>query len=162
MQKILQELCGLMRFRVILSLFLVISYFVFPRYAYEFVFTSYPVGHYLYPFSHVNIWHLSVNILCLLLLRCPLHFFVSYLCCVFCSYLPSMSSEATCGFSGILFAMVGMSWGNVGRFSEMLRKNVWYIVIPFFLPHVNAFLHLYCLLCGYYLGCFRVDNSEYV
>lgn len=56
------------------------------------------------------------------------------------------------GFSGVLFAMVGIGWGRTGQFVKMLDKNKWFLIIPLFLPHVNAFIHLYCLLLGYVAG----------
>jgi hypothetical protein len=136
--------------RYVLSCLLVVSYFLFPRYSYVWA-DGDLCNHFLYSFSHVNIFHLGVNILCLMLLRCPLRFFESYLCCVFSSFLPSWSGD-TCGFSGYLFAMVGISWGRIGLFRRMIEKNVWYLVIPLFIPGVNGLLHLYCLLLGYFVG----------
>jgi hypothetical protein len=56
------------------------------------------------------------------------------------------------GFSGIIFAMVGIAWGKAHRFREMLTKNFWFLIIPAFIPHVNFLIHLYCLLLGYLYG----------
>lgn len=137
--------------RYLLSLFLVLSYFFFPRYVFSFEYEFFPIEHYLYPFSHVNIYHLLVNVICLCCLRCPLYFFLSYFCCVISSFLPTFC-EGTCGFSGYLFAMVGISWGKVGRFRDMLYRNKWFLFIPIFIPGVNGLLHIYCLLSGYFVG----------
>jgi hypothetical protein len=63
------------------------------------------------------------------------------------------------GFSGILFAIVGMSWGRSGRFLEMLKRNMWFLIIPMFIPHVNGLLHVYCMLAGYILGVFYEERG---
>ena len=135
--------------RLLLTLVLFLSYILLPQY-------SFPgggfVGHLLYPLSHANIWHLLANVLCLWLVRCDLHLLTCWLLSVLCSYIPSLTSEATMGFSGILFATVGMSWGMTGRFVEMLKKNKWFLIIPFAVPHVNAFIHIYCMLSGWLVG----------
>jgi hypothetical protein len=61
-------------------------------------------------------------------------------------------SEPTYGFSGVLFAMVGVSWGRIHRFRDMILRNKWFLIIPAFLPHVNFLIHIYCLLFGYLYG----------
>ena len=110
------------------------------------------IGHYVYPLCHVNVWHLSANVLCLWLVVCDLHLLSSYFVAVLCSFLPCFVNEPTMGFSGVLFAMVGMSWGRVRRFREMLWRNKWFLVVPLFVPHVNGVLHVYCLVAGWLLG----------
>ncbi len=157
-------------FRLVVSLLLVGSYFILPKYG--FTFHGPWVNHFLYPFSHVNIWHLAVNILCLWMLRCPLHLIASYVIAVLCSFLPSFSlfdyfvdgrcaiCEPTYGFSGVLFAIVGVSWGRVNRFRDMIWKNKWFLFIPAFLPHVNFLIHIYCLLAGFLYGYLCDKKSE--
>lgn len=110
------------------------------------------LGHVLYPLCHVNIWHLLVNVLCFWMVPCRIHLISSYVVAVLCSFLPCFTVEVTLGFSGVLFASVGMSWGRVNRFWQMVWRNKWFLVIPFFLPHVNAFIHVYCMLCGWFIG----------
>lgn len=117
--------------------------------------TTYWTGHLFYPLSHANVWHLFANVLCLWMIPCRLHLLSSYAVAVVCSFLPCFLSEPTMGFSGVLFAVVGRSWGVTGRFRQMLWKNKWFLVIPFFLPHVNGFIHVYCMLSGYVVGYFR-------
>ena len=149
--------------RLLVSLILVGSYFLLPRYG--FTFHGDIAGHFLYPLSHANIWHLAGNILCLWVLRCPLHIFITYIIAVLCSFLPSfclfdcivngsfaMADMPTYGFSGVLFAMVGISWGRIHRFKDMILRNKWILIIPAFLPHINFLIHLYCLLMGYAYG----------
>ena len=133
------------------------SYFFLPKYG--FTFHGPLLNHFLYPFSHANIWHLSANILCLWMLRLPTHIIATYICAALCSFLPCPllplyggSAEATMGFSGVLFAMVGVSWGKLHRFRDMVWRNKWYLIIPAFLPHVNFLIHIYCMLAGYLYG----------
>ena len=147
--------------KVIVSLVLVVWYFAMPQFAFGEGCgdaATYWTGHVLYPLSHANVWHLMANILCLWMIPCGLHLSVSYLIAALCSFLPCFIGEATCGFSGVLFAIVGMSWGRVKRFRDMLWRNKWFLIIPMFIPHVNALLHIYCLMAGYLVGYFWRDN----
>lgn len=162
-------------FKLLVSFVLVGSYFLLPKYG----FTSFDgrfscdslCGHFLYPFSHANIWHLAANCLCLFLLRCPLHIFATYAIAVLCSFLPSFClfdsmvqggfaalKEPTYGYSGILFAMVGISWGKIHRFRDMILRNKWILIIPAFIPHINFLIHIYCLLAGYLYGHYATRN----
>lgn len=136
--------------KVFVSIVLVGSYFLLPEYG--FTFKGPLANHFLYPFSHANIWHLACNILCLFMLPCSLHVLTTFVCAVLCSFLPCFVSESTMGFSGVLFAIVGISWGNVHRFKDMIWRNKWFLIIPAFLPHVNFLIHIYCLLAGYLVG----------
>lgn len=158
--------------RLLVSSCLVGSYFLLPEYG----FTSFSTGpltpsdllpHLFYPLSHANIWHLIANILCLWMLRCPTQLAVTYAIAVICSFLPSFSiyemfvsstPEPTMGFSGILFAMVGISWGRIRRFKDMIVRNKWILIIPAFIPHINFLIHIYCLLAGYAYGKFAIPK----
>lgn len=153
----------MMRFswaKLIVSVVLVVWYFAMPHYC----FTSLDsegtmAGHVLYWLSHANVWHLAANILCLWMIPCELHLLFAIIAAVLCSFLPCFISEATCGFSGVLFSIVGMSWGRVHRFKDMLWRNKWFLIIPIFLPHVNALLHVYCLVAGWLIGrCDRITT----
>ena len=136
---------------------------MFPKYG--FTFHGDLAGHLLYPLSHANVWHLAANVLCLWMLRCPMRLPVTYAIAVLCSFLPSFclfdsivngsfySLQApTYGFSGVLFAMVGISWGRIHRFKDMILRNRWILIIPAFIPHINFLIHIYCLLAGYLYG----------
>lgn len=135
--------------KVIVSVVLVVSWIAMPQF-------SFPedgiIGHCLYPLSHANVFHLAANVLCLWMIPCGLHLTTAYVVAVVCSFLPCFLGESTCGFSGVLFAIVGMSWGRVKRFKDMLWRNKWWLVIPMFIPHVNALLHIWCLLVGWIVG----------
>lgn len=135
--------------KVIVSVVLVVSWIAMPQF-------SFPgggvLGHLLYPLSHANVFHLAANVLCLWMIPCGLHLGSSYFVAVVCSFLPCFLGESTMGFSGVLFAIVGMSWGRVNKFRDMLWKNKYWLVIPMFIPHVNALLHIWCLLGGWIVG----------
>lgn len=146
-------------FKLIVSIVLVGSYFFLPEYG--FTFSATPLtNHFLYPLSHANIWHLAGNILCLWMLRCPLHIIATFVCAVLCSFLPCFVAEPTMGFSGVLFAMVGITWGKIHRFRDMLWRNKWILIIPAFLPHINFMIHLYCLIVGYLYGRYATRNKR--
>lgn len=133
---------------------LVWSYFFLPKCGYTDICSGGGeiVEHLVYPLSHANVWHLAANVVFLWMIPCRMHLVACYACAVVCSFLPCFMSEPTMGFSGVLFAMVGVSWGEVRRFKDMIRKNAWFLVIPFVLPHVNAMVHLYCMVAGYAIG----------
>lgn len=143
---------------------LVGSYFFLPKYGFtsfnpfDIPPSSFLIPRLLYPLSHANIWHLAANIVCLWMLPCPLHIFTTFVCAVLCSFLPCFVSEPTMGFSGVLFAIVGISWGRVHRFRDMLWRNKWFLIIPALLPHVNFMIHIYCLLAGYTYGRYATRN----
>ena len=143
--------------KLIMCFLLVGSYFFLPKYG--FTFHGPVINHFFYPFSHANIWHLSANILCLWMLRCQPHIIATFVCAALCSFLPcpllplyGESDALTMGFSGVLFAMVGISWGRIHRFKDMINRNKWFLILPAFLPHVNFLIHIYCLLAGYLYG----------
>lgn len=138
--------------RLIVSLFLVVWYFAMPRVGY--VWDGGFGSHFLYSLSHANIFHLLANVVCFWMIPCELHLFFAASVAFLCSFLPCFILEPTSGFSGVLFAVVGMSWGRVHRFKDMIWRNKWWLIVPVFIPHVNAFLHVYCLVLGYLVGCF--------
>ena len=92
------------------------------------------------------------------MVKCPTHIFVSFSIAILCSFVPCFASEPTMGFSGVLFAMVGISWGKVHRFKDMVRRNKWILFIPAFFPHVNFLIHLYCLMAGYLYGRYATGD----
>lgn len=141
----------------LVSAVLLLSYLVLPKFGFP---DGGIAGHLLHPLSHANVWHLLANILCLWMLSCDLHLSVSLIVSVVCSFIPCLISEPTMGFSGVLFAMVGISWGKVGMFREMLWRNKWFLIIPAFIPHVNALIHLYCFVTGYAAGRYVIDKKN--
>lgn len=143
--------------KLLVSIVLVLTFVFLPKYGYLGYGDIW--NHLLYPFSHANIFHLLANILCFWMIRCKTYLLLCFIVSFLCSFLPSLSCEPTMGFSGILFAIVGMSWGRSGRFLEMLKRNMWFLIIPMFIPHVNGLLHVYCMLAGYILGIFYGERG---
>lgn len=135
--------------KAVVSVILAVWYFTMPSMGFP---DDGIAGHVLYPLSHANIWHLLANIVCLWMIPCGLHLTAALTLAILCSFIPCLTSEVTYGFSGVLFAIVGISWGKVERFGEMVWRNKWFLIIPFFIPHINAFIHLYCMLAGYLWG----------
>lgn len=142
--------------KVVVSVVLVASYFLLPNFG--FLWGGTISEHFLYPLSHANVWHLAANLLCLWMIPCELHLFRAYAMAVVCSFLPCFVPALTYGFSGVLFAIVGMSWGRVRRFKDMIWRNKWFLVVPIFIPHVNALLHVYCMVAGYVVGRYWHDG----
>lgn len=130
--------------------------------------------HVLYMFSHANVWHMLGNLFILWILRRPLFMPAAFLIGFFASYLPvlpglwdltNQDSMVTMGMSGMLFAIIGIKWGNYYRLAQSLGeaaekkafKDFCVKVLPFviggaLLPHVNWSIHLYCLLAGTLYG----------
>ena len=147
--------------KVIVSLLVVVWYFLMPQFGFTGAWDLRP--HLLYPLCHANVWHLLANVLCLWMIPSESHLLTAFVCSVLCSYLPCFVTEPTMGLSGVLFAIVGISWGKVRRFRDMFWKNRWFLIIPVFIPHVNAFIHVYCLVAGYVAGRYLpLKNSEWI
>jgi membrane associated rhomboid family serine protease len=144
--------------KIILSEILIVAFLFYPKVAYNISPLSFGEGtgvgcHFLSIFSHANIFHLLGNLLCIWLIKCKFRLLPALAVSFVCSFLPQWSlwgsADAACGFSGVLFAVVGMAWGEVHRFKDMVRKCVIPLVICGLFPNVNIFIHLYCLLLGY-------------
>ena len=59
----------------------------------------------------------------------------------------------TVGLSGVAYALLGTITFNVARKRYFQSCMAVYITLGFVLPKVNAWLHLYCYLCGLALAC---------
>lgn len=138
--------------KAIITIVLVLSFFLLPFQGFTSIADGNITAHLMHPLSHANIFHLAANISFLWLLKCHINIITTFVCAALCSFLPTFTSEPTAGFSGVLFAAVAISWGRLALFKRMLVKNKWFLIIPFFLPHVNALFHIYCLLAGYLCG----------
>lgn len=141
---------------------LVLSYFLLPEYGFTTSLTQQDtplINHFLYPLSHANIFHLAANVVCILAMPCPLKLHITYPIAVLASFIPSPtlydlfsvggSMNPTMGFSGILFAAVGLSWGRIHRFRDMVYRNRIFLILPALFPNINALIHLYCLVLAY-------------
>ncbi len=129
--------------------------------------------HLLWPLSHANVWHLAGNLYCLWAgLKGRLCLRKCYLLAVLCSFLPvvpglwelmpdadASGGMATCGFSGVLCAMVGVKWGvwfkgchGMTAYGTFCKRVLPFVAVGFLIPHVNWSIHLYCLLAGLMYG----------
>lgn len=143
-----------MKIKIAITFLLTAWYFLMPKVGYMGFFPLWE--HLVYPFSHANIFHLLGNLLCLWLLPCSLRVPKSYLVAVIASFIPLIFTEQpTMGFSGFLFAVIGMTWGRIRQFRKMCKKIAPYIIVTLFLPNVNWEIHVYCLLFGYVCGVFE-------
>ena len=113
----------------------------------SFVWNEYGISHFLYPFSHVNVFHLLANLVALLSFRKNVGA-VAYIAAVAASFLP-MGDTATMGLSAVLFAHIGATWAYSAGFYPMCRRILPFAVLIGLLPGVNFFIHIYSLFLGY-------------
>lgn len=126
--------------------------------------------------SHANIWHLAGNLFVIYLLR-RLYIVPAVLLAFVASYIPTVGTlwdllgccdaaiDGTMGFSGAIFAMLGIMWGR--HFVEYAGKDRFYgccvieafcknmlpwALIGFFIPHICWELHFYSLVLGVIWG----------
>lgn len=168
--------------KVLVTAVLVLWWFAMPEVGF------YPVGgtdghtvrtvweHVLWPLSHANVWHLAGNLYVLWWLKGRLHVRESYVIAVLCSFLPVVPglwemigdgenaaemhrTMATCGFSGVLCAMIGVKWGawikgchGMTAYWTFAKRVLPFVAVGFLIPHVNWSIHLYCLLAGLAAG----------
>lgn len=130
-------------------------------------------NHLIYMFSHANVWHLAGNLFVLWILKRRLYLLPAVIIGFVCSFLPAFGLwpiGITVGFSGVLFAVIGIKWGvycnsfaEAGRLFEVCAIEEFYIkvlplaLIGIIIPHINWCLHLYCLLVGFLFGRFYDD-----
>lgn len=155
--------------KAVLAYMMVSWYALMPVTGYE-NYSIMPIeNHIVYMWSHANIWHLAGNLFVLWLWRGRLYPIPSIAIAFLCSLIPAFGLwpiGMTVGFSGVLFAMVGIKWGIYCRkapfrhlaFAEFCMKALPFGLIFVVVPHVNWCLHLYCMLAGFAYGllsCFR-------
>lgn len=125
------------------------------------------LGHLLYPLSHGNVWHLAGNVFVLWCIPGRLRLLQDYVIAVACSLLPVFGfweMGMTVGFSGVLFAEIGIRWGVWCRrkaeagcrttttyWRFCIRVMPWVLAFAF-VPHINWCIHLYCVLVGLAYG----------
>lgn len=121
-----------------------------------------------YSFFHANIIHAAVNCWCLLSIcfARPISIWQLVVAYIIASTYPIDTLSAwygnqlpTVGLSGVIFALLGIIsvmsrkwWLNVAIIGS-------FIMAGFFLPHINATLHLYCYLVGLLVGLFTTPIS---
>lgn len=152
-----EDLFALYKFdttKIIISLILVVFALAFPKVGFL------PLGcegfslkaNILFPLCHANIFHLLCNLLCLFMMRRPYYLVEGIIISFLCSLLPEWTDTPIMGCSGILFAIIGIKYGRLDRWKELL-KNTWlFFIITAFIPNVACLFHIYCILCGYIVG----------
>lgn len=150
--------------KITLTVIMVLWYLLMPAIGYENGDTRDLPAHVFYMVSHANIWHLAGNLFVLWLLRGRLYLLPSVLVAFFASYLPSWSLYgevgATMGFSGVLFAIIGIMWGVASRHDTYGRRNMKdftmkalpFALIGMALPNVNWCIHFYTIMAGFVYG----------
>lgn len=112
----------------------------------------------LYPFFHVNLLHVLLNVWCLLSLVFMYditwrRLLVSYLVAATIpvdtlgTFLSSMNTP-TIGLSGIVYFLFATISFEVVRKYYYQSWMVFYLIVGFFFPNMNAWLHLYCYVAG--------------
>lgn len=120
----------------------------------------------LYPFFHASWLHLAVN--CWALLSIVFLYQISFPMMVSSfiiaasypigplSFLYGGAIMPTVGLSGLCYALLGRySFIFSDNRKSRLKYHAWFAVfigIGFFFPQSNAWLHLYCYLCGFILA----------
>lgn len=129
--------------------------------------SSLALHHLLAIITHANIWHLLGNLFVLWLMRSPLHLLPAFIIAYVCSFYPTWGLlwpiGETVGFSGVLFAIVGIKWGRYCRqaafrhlaYADFCMKILPFAVVGILIPNVNWCLHLYCLLAAFAYARFR-------
>lgn len=115
-------------------------------------------GRLLYPFFHSGVLHATLNAWCLLSLAFLYNvtwkrMLTAYLIAVTVpvnmlgSFLPF--DNPTVGLSGVVYVLFGSISFEVLRRVYFQCWMLFYIAIGFLMPNTNAWLHLYCYLCGF-------------
>jgi membrane associated rhomboid family serine protease len=107
----------------------------------------------LYSFFHANIVHALLNVWCLLsvvfLYRIKLWVLVAAFLIAMSVPTFCLTSTPTVGLSGVVFALFAMLSFSVQRKLYYQSWMVFYLVMGFLMPNVNAYLHLYCYTIGF-------------
>lgn len=117
-----------------------------------------PSARLLYPFFHAGIVHAVLNAWCLLSII--FIYEVSYWR-MFFAYVVAVTmpvdtlgvflplDNPTVGLSGVVYVLFGTISFEVARKRYFQFWMLCYIAVGFIFPNANAWLHLYCYLCGF-------------
>lgn len=158
--------------KCVVSYVLVACYALLPAIGYENGDTERLLPHVAYMFCHASVWHLAGNLFVIWIMRGRMHLLPSLLIGFMASFIPSWSIwgelGVTMGFSGVIFAIWGIKWGEYCRYAssmgeifgrsalhEFTMKALPFAVIGILIPHINWCIHLYCMLAGFTYGRVR-------
>lgn len=131
--------------QILISVVLILWYFIMPQKGY----TDYDILSHLYGImSHANIFHLACNVFCLCSLKNKIRIIPSVVIAFLTSFIPTWY-ENTMGFSGVIFAILGIEWGEVGQFRKMCKLILPWVLVTLLMPNMNALYHFYSLMGGY-------------
>lgn len=125
----------------------------------------------LYPFFHVSFLHAAINCWCLLSIVfiydiTPMALLVSYLIAAFYP-VNTLAFLQTCPFptlgaSGVCYVLLGSISLSVIRKAYYQSCMALFIGLGFFFrDSVNAWLHLYCYLCGLVLAFLNTPVEQW-
>lgn len=148
--------------KTVLTLVMVACWLLLPETGYTSADTDNIGPHVAYMWCHANLWHLAGNlfVLWIVLYRGRLHLAPSLIIAFLCSFLPQFSiygdTGVTMGFSGVLFAIVGIRWG-AGRcpLEKFATKALPFALLGIVIPHLNWCIHFYCMSAGFIYGRYR-------
>lgn len=112
-------------------------------------------GRFLYPFFHANFFHSTLNMWCMTSLvftyeitmrRILLAYIVAV--SVPLSWFPCSNNIPTIGMSGVIYFLFSSISFEVKRKLYYQSWMAFYLIIGFFFPNTNAWIHLYCYLLG--------------
>ena len=113
-------------------------------------------AHVTYMWSHANFWHLAGNLFVLWLIKGKMYLAPAIVIAWITSYLPAWSIYGevgmTVGFSGVLFAIVGIKWGVAANLKRFSTKALPFALIGILIPHLNWCIHFYSMVAGYIYG----------
>ena len=121
-------------------------------------------GRLAYPFFHANILHCVLNLWCMLsvVFIYDIGIWRMILAYLFAVTAPVDALDALLSFDNPTIGLSGVVYVLFGSISfEVLRKwyyqswMLFYIAIGFLFPNTNAWLHLYCYLCGFVVALFN-------
>lgn len=146
--------------KAVVTIILVVWWLWLPVTGYDAGMADTLAAHVFYPLSHASIWHLTGNLFVLWVLPGSLWLWQSLVVSFLCSWLPVFGFwdiGMTVGFSGVLFAIIGIQWGVHCKiygtpFSRFLKKVMPFVLIGALFPHVNWCIHLYCVFAGFAYG----------
>lgn len=128
---------------------------LFPPFAWEDIgvsLTSPMVNRFVYSFFHASVWHCLANLFCYYQI---LHYYLPSWRIILLSYIVAVSVPdfvltelPTVGMSAMIYALIGCITFYVQRKVYYISWVLFYILIGFFFPNVNALAHLYAYCVG--------------